>query len=86
MITATKIKLALVNTSFNRKVYEQKDELLVVLMSLTINGMMFLALTVFPCKVNSPHVKQNLISVIINSAYELLQALLNGSRVTTLGK
>ena len=74
------------NTGFNRKVYEQEDELLVVLMSLTINGMMFLPFTVFPCKVNSPHVKRNLISIIINSAYELLQVLPNGSRIMTLGK
>ena len=41
------------------------------------NDIMYLPFTVFPCKFNSPKVKRNLISSIINFANELPHELSN---------
>ena len=51
----------------------------------TISDIILLSFTVFPCKVNSKHIKHNLKSSIINFVYELPHQFLNDLRLKILG-
>ena len=51
----------------------------------TISVIIFLQFTMFPCKINLLQVKRNLISSIINFAYELPHKLRNDLKLRILG-